>query len=385
MMMTIYFLVRWVKSPDQWWWLLPMGSAIWLASWTRYEGVPLLAGSLMVVAYTGWRNHWRWQRIFANIFVSGFLGSMGMALWMIWNQVTWHNALSFLNGEYAKPSNWVQPTDPVVGNLALSAQTYIDATLQLVGIPVVVLGLLGLADYLWVHRLRPTSLAVLTLAYPLPFFIYMLYAGQRPMHEPWTTGNYYNTRFAVQMVPLIVIMVGFLGRRGGWIRLITLGVILINTLLTASQGILVVNDARYDADIQLGQTELRTANWLHTCYAGEPMLAESYGNEVIFYVSDIPLRHVIYEGSYKTDPAADATLWQRALEDPGQYADWIYMRAPLGDIPADKLWQLFKGEHPERLAGFTQVYNNGRVQVYRNVRLPALALTQGGNCDRNGQ
>ena len=44
----------------------------------------------------------------------------------------------------------------------------------------------------------------------MPFYVYALYAGQRPLHVMQIKGNLYNVRFGLLMVLPIAIFLGYL-------------------------------------------------------------------------------------------------------------------------------------------------------------------------------
>jgi hypothetical protein len=92
------------------------------------------------------------------------------------------------------------------------------------------------------------------------------------------------------------------------------------------------------------------------------MLMESFGNDIMQYSSGIPLRNIIYEGSYR--------MWEEALKNPQDWAEWVVMRDQAGDLSIDKVWEAHH-DNPTFHEFFELAYQNASITIYhRREPLP---------------
>jgi hypothetical protein len=139
----------------------------------------------------------------------------------------------------------------------------------------------------------------------------------------------YNVRYGAQMVVPAALFVALLVDRIGSItkgrllaisRVVLVGVILAQTVLIISQGIITVQDGQFNFACGPQKT---IAMYLAEHYSGGRVLQDVYASQ--FDVSDagMDFKNVIYEGS--------GDYWTQALQDPTSMVDWIVIR------PADPL------------------------------------------------
>lgn len=162
----------------------------------------------------------------------------GIALWLLWNTVIFGDPLSFQRGEYAKPSQWVVEGATAIGNMSYSFWTYTYAILCSVG-PLALVGTLALVPYLYYKCFSPDSLAPLTLTSMYPFFVLMIYLGQRPLNVPQLAGQPYNVRFVLVMLIPVAMVLGWVAstsRRSA--RMVVVLTLCCNALMFASYGVI---------------------------------------------------------------------------------------------------------------------------------------------------
>ena len=371
---SVYHLARWSRS-GQYTQLAAAACAGLLASLTRYEGWVYCIEAALVVAYVAWLRPaaasgtaagetWtaqssrtsplaRYRSMEAHLIYFSLVALSGIVAWVIWNAVIFSDPLYFQTGPFAKPSLWVPRTDPMIGHLTIAAKTYLYAVIDNAGIPALGLATAGLIVYLIRTRLRPESIPVLTLTMLAVFYVYALYAGQRPLDVMQVQGNLYNVRFGILMVLPIAVFIGYLSGQivslsWRWVRTVGFaGVILAGVtcaLLIVRGGIDTYIEAKTFRASPIQRAEAATGLWLRSHYTGGKVLMESFGNETVTYSSRLPLGEVIYEGSFRQ--------WQPALADPvGNGIRWIVLR----DIP---------GNQDEV---YTAVYGTAKLDVYRLV------------------
>lgn len=359
MIASVYFLLRIGREPENLKWVVANGICNILGCLVRYEMWILVIIELLAVLYIYAYKRFSPRKIEGYVIYWCYWAFAGIVLWMIWNWIIFGDPLAFQRGEYARPSLWVFATDPVIGDITISFLTYLYATIANVG-PLFFIGLIGAVYYAFHTRFKPEAIGAYTILGLFPAFVFMLYAGQRPMKAPeLSDGAMYNTRFALVMVIPSVIFVAYLAR-GRWFRkAIIAGVVIASNLFLMSRyGVMSLNDPLATWKVGYIQTILEPAPWFQAHYDGRTLLIEGFGNEGFEYLSRIPLRRVIYEGSYR--------LWEKALADPAQYADWIFMRAR----PAfgDKVWQRWHSD-PYIDQYYQRVFANSLIEIYQR-RIP---------------
>jgi hypothetical protein len=200
----------------------------------------------------------------------------------------------------------------------------------------------GLGWYLARTRLRADSLAPLVLLVIVPFYVYALYAAQRPLHVTQVNGSLYNVRFGILTVLPVALFLAYLAtfvqersrqwRTAGYGALC--GAVAAASLLIVTGGVDTLTEPEAFQASPGQRADNHAAAWLRQHYDGGKVLMESFGNEAVTFESRIPLGLVIYEGSYRK--------WQPALHDPdAQGIRWIYMRRQPGR--PDEVWQALHG------------------------------------------
>ncbi len=374
---TVYYLHRWCQTGD-YMDLAATSAAALLATLTRYEGWVLCVAVAVIVAYVSWRragdatrdwaarSAWqRWKAGFwateAHLIFFGSLALSGIAGWVLWNAVIFSDPLYFQTGQFAKPSLWVSHADKAIGHWGVSAMTYLYAMADNIG-PALTFGAVGFLFYLGHTRLRIDSIAPMVLTVFLPFFVYALYSGQRPLHVTQINGDLYNVRFAVLMtIPTAIFMaypVAAIPRdEQGWRRLADHAALVLAavacSVLVALGGIATLTEATNFRAAPAQRANAVAASWLRSHYHGGLVLMESFGNETVAFSSEVPSSQIIYEGSFRQ--------WGADLAHPaGHGIRWIYMRRTPGS--QDEVFRRLHGS--AQLAGYRLVYTDPDRVIY---------------------
>jgi len=362
--MATYYLLSWSMKPEvdssldgiekrpNWVPLCLAGVCISVGSHIRYEAWMLFPVMGLAILYVCIRLRWDFWKTLSHLILFGFSGSYGIFLWLYFNWRIFRDPLRFMRGEYAAPSNWVQSSDPAVGNFTIALKTYGYAIALVVGWPILTLSLLGLVFFIYNERFAPQSAPMLTLLFPLFFFPPMLYLAQRPMHVPEINGSMYNVRFALAMQLPVALMAGYLVHNRMWARRLVQIAILLTIFSMVPGNIITLQEpnvaqASIDAEQQREATE-----WLKSNYSGGLILMEGYGNESINFGSELSTSNFIYEGTYG--------YWERALVNPNQFVDWLVMRTTPGD--EDKVFKEYL-KHPNRFSEFTIVWQGENITI----------------------
>jgi hypothetical protein len=357
---TVYHLMRWCQT-GAYQSLAATAVAALCASLTRYEGWVLVVAVLATVGYVSWRRPGRARQVEADSVFYSFLAFAGIAGWLVWNAAIFHSPLYFQNGAFAKPSLWViSKWDVAIGHWDIAIRAYLYAMQDDIGTVTLVLGGIGLAHHLVVHRLGPATIAPIPLLAFLPFFVYALHDGQRPLRVPQINGDLYNVRFGLLMVLPAALFTAHLvsALERGLLRARlagrTLGVgVALAALGTAAGGPITLQEARQRVATE--RPNVIVAAWLRAHYDGGPVLMESFGNDTTTFGSRIPTSRIVYEGSYRQ--------WEPALRSPARYGiRWIYMRSTPGN--ADDVWTALHGSPV--LGSYTLVYTDQDRAIYKS-------------------
>jgi hypothetical protein len=376
---SAYYLLRWTQTRRY----TQLGAAAiagLAASLTRYEGWVYCLVATAVVLYVAWMRpaggkpslRSRYRSMEAHVIYFTLIALSGIVGWVIWNAVIFGDPLYFQTGPFAKPSLWVSSSDPDIGHFLISAKTYLYAMVDNAGVPALLLAALGVLVYLGRNRLRAESLPVLTLLVFVPFYVYAVYSGQRPLDVMQVQGNLYNVRFGIIMVLPVAVFIGYLSREMAsigqrWLRYAGLAAAvmagIVCSVLIVRGGIDTYIEAETFQHSPIQKAETAAGFWLRSHYTSGKVLMESFGNETVTYASRLPLGNVIYEGSFRQ--------WQPALAAPlAQHIRWIFMR----DIPGsqDEVYTALHGS--AQLAGYRLVYARSGELIYElgSPRPPSL-------------
>jgi putative flippase GtrA len=365
---TVYHLMRWCQT-GSYRQLAATAVAALLGTLSRYEAWVIDVAVVIVIVWVTWqrerpaRPRARLRLIEGQLIFYGTLAFAGVAAWVLWNAAIFHNPFYFQDGAFAKSSLWVSSADVSVGHWRIAAETYLYAMTDNVGWLALGLAAIGLAFYLAKTRLRAESLAPLVPLVIIPFYIYALYAGQRPLYVAQINGTLYNVRFGVLTVLPVALFLGYLAvvvqeRSRRWLR--TAGYAGLCCAVVAASALIVktgVDTLREPEAFQTSASQLaenQAAEWLQKHYSGGKVLMESFGNEAVTFESQIPVGSIIYEGSYRQ--------WQPALRDPlAQGIRWIYMRRAPGGT--DEVWQALHGS--AELSHYSLVYATPDQLIYQ--------------------
>lgn len=170
------------------------------ASLCRYDGwfvLPFALLALLVGAAgrdAAWARAWRFC----------LLAAIGPACWFLYNWWYLDDPLAFARGPYSARQIYLHALRhggfryPGDHGLSLAALYYGKTVTLTVGVPLVLLALLGLV--LWSRWSRIPAAWLLLL--PLPWYLWAMWSGNVPIFLPqyWPHG-YYNLRYGVQMLP----------------------------------------------------------------------------------------------------------------------------------------------------------------------------------------
>ncbi|HKV02260.1 MAG TPA: glycosyltransferase, partial [Ktedonobacteraceae bacterium] len=373
--MAAYYFLCWAQD-GKLHQLIITAACTFLATLARYDGWALFLGVFCCIALVGWMKRQKLLHIQANLVVFGILGGLGIALWFVWNQVIFGDPRFFQKGLYSSQAQ--QTIQLTVGrlytyhNLWQAIRYYTIDAGQTVGVILFVLASVGVIWLVLKYRFTPMTLAALLFIIPFPFYIAALYGGQAiiwvPGANPPGAHLYmYNVRYGAQMAVPVALFMAILVERISSIsmrrfyligRFVLIGVILAQSVLITSQGIIDLQDGQH---IYACSPQLIINQYLAEHYNGGEILQDVYTAQFDASAAGIDFKNVIYEGSGR--------FWSQALQNPASSVDWVILNP---GNPSDPVAQRLK-EDPTFLSQFTPVVRQtDGILLYHHLGKPPL-------------
>jgi len=305
------------------------------------------------------------------------------ALWLAYNGLVYRNPLEFENGPYSakaiekRTQSAGNPGHPGSRNLFTSGLYFLKAAQDNVAENLwlqrawIGLLLIAVAAGLYALRMRPhSSAALLLLLIPLPFYALSIAYGGVPIFVPqWWPFSHYNTRYGLQMLPAFAVAIAALTciilRSNCQRRLKAMFVVVMLLFAIASyskiwrSSPITLQEAQVNMRTR-NQLEKQVASWLEKLPENATVLMYLGDHVGAVQQAGIPLRHTINEGNHRVwKQSTDSEgLWERALANPSQYAD--YVLAFEGD-------PVFQAVHNLHLRELVEIHVTGqaRAVLYR--------------------
>ena len=202
---VLLWATLWFRDSQSLWAVLMAAAASNAASLTRYEGwflIPFVCLYLLVTAKQKWH-----AILFAVLAAAGPLACLAH------NQYYYSNALEFYNGPYSAAAIYQRQLAqggfryPGDHDWITAARYYFAASRWIAGWPLLVLGIAGtfvlIAKRIW--------WALFLLVLPPLFYIWSMHSSGTPIFVPdLPPFGWYNTRYAIAMVPLTAFAAGAL-------------------------------------------------------------------------------------------------------------------------------------------------------------------------------
>lgn len=317
-----YYLLLWHRHDRV---LDLLKSAFWimLSTLIRYDGWFLFLFSTVLVALHTWKKkNYSTAEGTAVLFCT--LGGFGIALWLLWNQLIFKDALYFAFGPFSARAQQSQLATAGVlatkGHLWLSVKIYLYALMYNSYTLPAILALFGVIVLLK-DKLLSVSVkaASLTLLAPLGFNILALYMGHSVLFIQGISGNtWFNVRYGLMLMPSIAVFIGFLVDRLKNLRFVITGLLAFVLFFAfANQDAVTIDDARVGSS-QKNVSEV--ASYLEAFASREKgfILISAASHDAIIFSSSLPMSRFIHEGT--------GAYWEAATTVPDRWARWIIMR-----------------------------------------------------------
>jgi hypothetical protein len=343
----------WTRSASKSLW--KCGAVLAAACLTRYDGWFLAAAIAALVLWIAWRTGGAgaWQPVAAFLVPAAAVP----LLWFAYNAAVYRNALEFANGPYsaraierrsAVPGFPPHPGDHDVAAAGLyfvkaAEFSVAEGNWQRIWI---LLALAG-AGFVVVtdRRLAP----LLLLLIPGVFYALSVAYGSVPIFVPaWWPFSYYNIRYGVQLLPALAVFVPAAVAYCAALTRVPTGKIAISIAAVAFVAVsyisvwraqpVVYREAWVNSRTRL-QLEKTLAQQLQALPANSTLLMYLGEHVGTLQLSAIPLKRTINEGNHRVwkQPDDPAGLWERALKEPVQFADYVIA------FEGDPVWQAVNG------------------------------------------
>lgn len=202
---ALLWATLWFRDSQSLWAALIAAAASNAASLTRYEGwflIPFVCLYLLVTAKRKW---------YAILFAA--LAAVGPLAWLAHNQYYYSNALEFYNGPYSAAAIYQRQLAqggfryPGDHDWLTAARYYFAASRWIAGWPLLVLGIAGML----VAAAKRVWWALFLLVLPALFYVWSMHSSGTPIFVPdLSPYGWYNTRYAIAVVPLAAFAAGAL-------------------------------------------------------------------------------------------------------------------------------------------------------------------------------
>jgi hypothetical protein len=303
------------------------------------------------------------------------LAAAGPALWLAYNAVVYRNPLEFANGPYSAKAieQKTATVNPAKGNLFAAGSYFLKAAE------------LDVAEANWQGRLwlflalvgslvagfSGRGRVALLLWVPLPFYALSVAYGSVPIFVPvWWPFSRYNLRYGLQLLPAFAMFVPlgilFLVQSAARIPRIAIfrdrwehgaAIASVLALVIASYAAIWRADPicyREAAINMRGRVALdkQLAGWIKSLPSESTLLMYLGEHAGALEQAGIPLRRVINEGNHRVwkQPFDPEGLWERALADPAEYADYAV------GFDGDAVWKAAQDGH---LKALVEIHTSG--------------------------
>jgi hypothetical protein len=313
------------------------GLCLAAAELTRYDGWFLAAAAGAIVSVIAIR---RWQDRAFRRSAMKFLIMIAAAplIWLAYNAAVYGNPLEFANGPYSAKAIQQRSAalNPAENHVEVGASYFLkSAELNMApgnwGRLWLATAVAALGFALW--RLRAQAAAFLLLCLPIAFYAFSVAHGGVPLYVPsWWPFTWYNIRYGLQLLPLLSVSAGILitasltasKRLGPWLAAAAFALATFSYASVWRVQPLCFTEAWVNSRtrIALESAANRTIAALPPSSRFLMYLGDHVG---IFQQDGIPLRQVVNEGNHRPwkKPSDPSGLWERALADPAQYADYV--------------------------------------------------------------
>lgn len=342
------------------------------AVFTRYDGWILGTLAWILVACWALRRGWWRERDNARTLILFTLLLLAAPLvWLGYNWKIYGDPFDFLRGPYSARAIEQRTTKPGSPHYpgwhnVWDALIYYVKSAKMGAAPprcgrwLVLMAWAGTALG-WVKFRGSVLPAALLFWMPIPFYAYSVAYGSVPIFLPvWLPHSFYNTRYGMELLPAFALFPAFgvltaIKRYPQWKRAFVgfaAALIVASNVVLAHATPLVLQEAKVNAATRIPFEQAIARNLMLLPPQATVLMYTSAHIGALQQIG-FPLRQTVNEGDYD--------LWQRALQDPAQAANFIVA------IDGDPVAQAVQ-EHPQNLQLLFLICSTGQpcARLYRS-------------------
>ncbi len=291
------------------------------------------------------------------------------ALFLLYNQIAFDNALEFANGPYSARAIQQRSKTPTMPSYPGESSPR-DATLQFLKVTRLNLAE-GRTEFLLLNCAFTALLASLYFARrylswavlwtPLPFYVLCIAWGSVPIYHPeWWPFSYYNVRYGLQLLPAVAVFAAlgceFLTRFFRTRYIVALAALVIaasyHSVWHATP--ICLREAQVNGKDRMA-LDRQLADMLKTFPPSATFMMNCGAHPGATQLAGVPLRRVLCESSNK--------LWKLALKQPARSADYIIA------FPGDEVARAVH-DFPQDLEAIATIGSSSQPKalIYRSTR-----------------
>lgn len=367
---SVLVFVKYLLEKNNTRYLLLLGVLGFFQVLTRYDGWFVIFMEAVLIAYNElFVQKKTIHEILGKLFLFGAPVSFGILLWLMWNLLIFGNPLFFALGPYSAHAqqNAIAQSGQLLtkGNILESLRTYMDAVLHNAGIFVAMNALAGAVVFFFNKKFALVTkhqklLILLFLAAPIVFNVLALYAGFSSLFAPhvnWEQtidpgAKWFNIRYGLLALPMIAVLIGLFASWRKMAAMIAIELILLQGVYMFNNGIVTVIDGSKGISSFESQD---IAKGMHQhIKPGESVLISIVSFSPVIFKSGVSFGQIIHEG--------DSREWDKALENPQNYTEWIVM----ANTPSDSVYNALVMKHNKAfLNQYHLVYSANNSSLYK--------------------
>jgi hypothetical protein len=278
----LYFTVRFAETRG--WGALTGASIAALAgTLTRYEAWFLLPA---VAFYVGVKSGpRRWKMVAAFCMIAG----LGPLIWFIHNYWYFRDALYFYRGPWSALAIQGSRPYPGKGDWRVAAHYFLEAGRYVAGWPGLLVGAAGIVVVLAKKIFWPVVLLTLSPA----FYIWGIHSSGNPVFVPnLEPHGWYNTRYAMALLPLVALAAGAIARLGRIPAACAVAVALVPFLVHPHEHSITWQEAEHNSTGYREMTRQAT-DYLAAVMGPNETFFTSYGVTSVYRALGVPFRNTL--------------------------------------------------------------------------------------------
>jgi hypothetical protein len=250
---------------------------------TRYEAWLLLPFVAVYIAINGGRRCWYKAALFCVV------AGLGPLLWLAHNRWYFGDALYFYRGPWSALAIQGNLPYPGKGNWGQAAQYFLEDGRFVVGLAGLLAGAAGVVLTLAKKALWPVVLLIL----PPVFYVWGIHSSGNPIFIPsLEPHSWYNTRYAMALLPLIALGMAAIARFGKTAAACALALAMAPVLIHPTEHSITWQEAEHNSAGYREMTK-QASDFLRSEMGPHETFFTSYGVTGVYRILSIPIKQTL--------------------------------------------------------------------------------------------